>query len=161
GNDRPAEKGVQCAILDAGSGNVVWKNTVAGTYRDPATGMMHYFGQPTLAKLADGRYALNVIESNGRGQNTNLKGTNLAHLYMLDYASDALVMNSQATGIAAHQTHSTICTGGYGPDGKAHTAVISAAPTGIGRAEMVMVDFDPAAKTFTWDDDSHKWPISW
>src|SRR5262249_12965641 len=129
--------------------------------REDGTDIMHYFGQPTLAKLSDNRLALNVIESNGRGRNTNLKGTNLAHLYMVDYGADALVLNSQATGIAAHQTHSTICTGGYGHDGKTHAAVISAAPTGIGRAEMVMVDFDPNTKTYTWDDDAHKWPVTW
>jgi MYXO-CTERM domain-containing protein len=160
GNNRPPEKGVVCAVLDASNGNPVWKNTVAGSYRD-ATDQMHYFSQPTIAKISDGRFALNTVESNGRGKNTNLKGTNLAHLYVLDYASDAIVMNTQATGIAAHQTHSTICGGSYGPEGRPVTAVISAPPTGIGRAEMVMVDFDATAKTFTWDDDAHKWPITW
>src|SRR5262249_28234363 len=74
GETRPAKEGVECAILDSGSGNQVWKQVVAPSYQDDKG--MHYFGQPTIAKVGDNLYALNTIESNGRGQNTNLKGTN-------------------------------------------------------------------------------------
>jgi hypothetical protein len=80
GNNRPPEKGVACAVLDAATGNQVWKQFVAPTTQDK-DGTMHYMSQPTVAKLADGRFALNIVESNGMGRNTNLKGTNLAHLY--------------------------------------------------------------------------------
>ncbi len=162
GDNRPAEVGVECAVLNATDGSTMWKNLIAPTYRDKGEmGMMHYMGQPTVAKLADNRYALHLIESNGMGKNTNLKGTNLGHTYTLDFAADAMVINGHITGVAAHQTHSTICAGGYGVDGAAHIGVLSAAPTGIGRAEMVMVNYDSNSKSFTFDDNAHKWPITY
>jgi MYXO-CTERM domain-containing protein len=163
GNNRPQEIGVECTVVESTTGNEVWQNLIAPSYRDPesAGGMMHYMGQPTVAKLADNRYALNVVESNGYGKNTNLKGTNLGHLYTLDWGGDAMVINGHITGVAAHQTHSAICAGSYGVDGAPHIGVISAAPTGLGRGEMVMVNYDSTSKTFTYDDQAHHWPITW
>jgi MYXO-CTERM domain-containing protein len=163
GNNRPQEIGTECSIVDATNGNIRLKNLIAPSYKDPDNmgGGMHYMGQPTVAKISDTSFALNVVESNGMGKNTNLKGSNIAHLYTLDLAADAMVINGHITGVAAHQTHSTICTGGFGVDGATHVGVISAPPTGIGRAEMVMVNYNGADKTFTYNDNAHHWPISW
>jgi MYXO-CTERM domain-containing protein len=163
GNNRPQEIGTECSIIESATGNIKWKNLIAPSYRDAENmgGAMHYMGQPTVAKISDTSYALNVVESNGMGKNTNLKGSNIAHLYTLDLAADAMVINGHITGVAAHQTHSTICTGAFGVDGAPHIGVISAPPTGIGRAEMVMVNYDSSNKTFTYNDNAHHWPISW
>ncbi len=160
GNNRPVEVGTECAILDSTTGNVRWKQLIAPSYEDK-DGTKHYMGQPTVAKINDTSFALSTIESNAMGQNTNLKGSNVAHLYTMDLAADAFTINGHVTGVAAHQTHSTICTGAFGVDGAAHVGVISAPPTGIGRAEMVMVNYDTPTKVFTYNDQAHKWPISW
>ncbi len=163
GNNRPQEIGTECSIVDAKSGNIRWKNLIAPSYRDPDDkgGMMHYMGQPTVAKISDTSYALNVVESNGYGKNTNLKGSNVGHLYTLNLAADALNIDGHITAVAAHETHSTICTGAFGVEGAPHVGVLSAAPTGIGRAEIVMVNYDSANKTFLYNENARKWPISW
>ncbi len=163
GDQRPVNIGTECAILDSHTGNIKWKSLIAPSYRDPDSkgGMMHYFGQPTVKKISDTSYALMTIESNGMGKNTNLKGSNVSHLYTLDLAADALVMNGHLEGAATYQTHSTMCAGAFGVDGAQHVGVISASPTGIARASMIMVGYDAPTKTFTNKDDLHTWPVSW
>jgi MYXO-CTERM domain-containing protein len=162
GNNRPAEQGIECAWLNPVDGTTLWKNVVVQPDRNAMQAMTGgYFGQPTLAKISDTRFALNAIESNAGGRNTNLKGSNLAHLYMLDAAGDAIVNNANAPGLAAHQTHSAVCAGSYGVSGEQTTAVISAAPTGIGRAEMIFVNYDQTQKAFSYDQNANKWPINW
>jgi MYXO-CTERM domain-containing protein len=157
GNNRPPEKGVACAYLDSMSGNILFKNTMAPS--DP--NKMVYMSQPTVAKLADGQFVLQTVASNGMGRNTNLKGTNTDYLYSLTAASDALQVQQIGTGMAAYQTHASLCTGAYGVGGNKAIGVISASATGIGRPIMMMLGFDTNTKAITYDETNDKWPIAW
>jgi MYXO-CTERM domain-containing protein len=157
GNNRPPEGGVQCAYLDSMTGNILYKNTMAAS--DP--NKMIYMSQPNVAKLADGQFVLQTIASNAMGRNTNLKGTNLTYMYSLTAAGDALQAQQVGTGMAAYQTHASLCTGAYGVSGNKAVSVISASATGIGRPMMMMLGIDPTTKAVTYDENNDKWPIAW
>jgi MYXO-CTERM domain-containing protein len=157
GPNRPSDH-IGCALLDQSTGNKVWENQVATGDRQKSI----YYNQPTVAKLADNKFALVAIESSGQGKNgRNVKGANLSHLFMLERNGDSVAVTSEIVGAAAHQTHASICTGSYGEAGAPTVAVFSAAPTGIGRAAMTMVGFDDAIKQFKFDPVADLWPAAW
>jgi hypothetical protein len=157
GPNRPSDH-IECGLLDTTTGTVLWKAEVVRGDREKRI----YYNQPTIAKLSDDRFALLAIESNGQGKMTNnVKGSNLAHLFMLDRTGDAFTVSSETVGAAAHQTHSSICTGAYGESGAPTVAVFSAPPTGVGRAAMLMVGYDDGAKAFNYDAAGDLWPAAW
>lgn len=151
GDNRPPEIGVECVTMSP-TGTVSWRSLVAPS--DMRT--RKYMNQPSLARLPDGKIALNAIESNAMGRGTNNKGINLSHLYMLEPNGDAFTIKSEVTGIASYQTHASICSGKIGEAGSVGIGVISASPSGVGRPMFMTVKADTAAFSFT----RHKeWPI--
>jgi MYXO-CTERM domain-containing protein len=82
-------------------------------------------------------------------------------MVMLERSGDTLTRGNEIVGVGAHSTHATICPGSYGEQGAPALGVFSAAPTGIGRAEMAMVTFDPGAKTLKYDPNADLWPAAW
>ena len=157
GPNRPSDD-IECGLVDTNSGAVVWKAVVATGSRDK----MIYFGQPTVARISENKFALMTIESSGQGkQGRDVKGSNLSHLFMLERNGDSITVGNEIVGAAAHQTHASICTGGYGEQGDASVAVFSAAPTGIGRAAMQMVSLDQNTKSFHTDVKADLWPAAW
>ncbi len=157
GPNRPSDH-IECGLLDTNTGTVLWKAEVAQGDREKRI----YYNQPTIARLSDDRFALLAIESNGQGKLTNnVKGSNLAHMFMLERTGDAFTVGSEIVGAAAHQTHSSICTGSYGEAGAPTVAVFSAPPTGVGRAAMLMVNYDGATKAFSQDPNADLWPAAW
>ena len=149
-----------CGLVDSSVGTSVWRQSVAIGDKTQQYGT--HFNQPTVAKLADNRFALMTIESNAMGKNSNVKGSNLSHMFMLEQNGDTVTVGTaQAKGVAAHQTHASICTGGYGVGGTAAIGVFSAAPTGIGRAAMQMVKYDDTAKAYAADPVADMWPAAW
>lgn len=135
----------------------VWKSELLKGNRQKRV----YYNQPTVAKIAENDYALIAIESNGMGQGTNMKGNNVAHMFALKRNGDQITLGGEIVGAAAHQTHASICTGPYGQAGAPTVAVFSASPTGIGRAAMAMVAFDPATAAFKYDERADLWPAAW
>lgn len=172
GPNRPSDS-VECALLNTAGGaevlpesRVLTKNEFFRGGKGDGTGGgggggRKYFNQPTVVKLNDNQIALLAIESNGMGKGTNIKGTNVAHMMMIERNGDTLIPGSEIVGAAAHQTHASICTGGYGEQGATAVGVFSAAPTGIGRASLAMVQFDNATKTFKYDEKADLWPAAW
>ena len=157
GPNRPSDH-IECALLDTATGNSVWKSVVATGDRQKRI----YFNQPTVARLSDNRFALMAIESNGQGKMTNnVKGSNVSHLFMMERNGDSFTLGGDARGAAAHQTHASICTGAYGETEEPSVAVFSAAPTGIGRAAMLMVGYNQAERSWKWDDRADLWPTAW
>jgi MYXO-CTERM domain-containing protein len=138
---------------------ILWKNEIV--QGGMQNGRRVYFNQPQIVKIADNRLALQAIESNGMGKNTNVKGANTAHLYMLERNGDNIIRAGEITGAAAHQTHAGLCAGNYGEQGAPAVAVFSAAPTGIGRAAMVMLNYEEATKSFKYDPKGDLWPVAW
>jgi MYXO-CTERM domain-containing protein len=80
---------------------------------------------------------------------------------MIERNGDSLTPAGEIVGAGAHQTHASICTGGYGEQGDMAVGVFSAAPTGIGRASMAMVQYDVAGKAFKYDPAADLWPAAW
>jgi MYXO-CTERM domain-containing protein len=157
GPNRPSDH-IECALLDTNVGTVLWKSEVAMGDRQKKI----YYNQPTVAKISDNRYALLAIESNGMGkQQNNVKGSNLTHMFMLERNGDSISTAGEIVGAAAHQTHASICAGGYGEAGTPSLAVFSAAPTGIGRAAMMMVSYEETTKAFKYDPKADLWPAAW
>jgi hypothetical protein len=171
GPNRPSNN-VACALVDSTApatpttpattpstaARNVWRNSVA--LGDDKT--RTYFNQPTIAKLSNNRFALMTAETNAMGKNGNVKGSNLSHMFMLEQNGDNVTVNSaQIKGAAVHQTHPTICTGGYSDNAAPAVAVFSAAPTGIGRAAMQLVKYDDKAKAFNADTTNDMWPTAW
>jgi hypothetical protein len=162
GANRPTDV-IECGMLDTVTGNVVTKNEFFKYAPAPGMGGMgrKYMNQPTIAKVADNQFALMAIESNGMGKNTNIKGSNVAHMMMLERNGDSLIGGGEIVGAAAHQTHASICVGGYGEQGNTAVGVFSASPTGIGRAAMAMVQYDQPTKTFKYNEREDLWPAAW
>src|SRR5262249_17973583 len=125
GPNRPSDS-VECALVDGIAGTVVTKNEFfkGGNIN----GARKYFNQPTIANVDDTHFALLSIASNGMGKNTNVKGANEANMMMIERNGDTLVPGAVIVGAAAHQTHATICTGGYGVQGTPTVGVFSAPP---------------------------------
>jgi MYXO-CTERM domain-containing protein len=150
---------VEVALLDTHTGATVFKNVISKG--DPAKKL--YFNSPTIKKLSadpnDHRAVLLDWESNGQGKNTNIKGASKTHLYMLELNGDSMNVISETTGVGAHQTHASLCTGAYGENGAPTAGIFTAAPTGIGRAEMSMIGYE--ANAFKHDEKTDRWPAAW
>ncbi len=154
GPNRPADD-IECALFDTSNGATVWKAVVAKGDRDKKI----YYNQPSLTRLSDGKFALQVVESNAMGKGTNIKGTNLSHIMLLERNGDAITVGNELIGAGAHQTHGALCAGAYGTAGAPSVAVFTASPSGIGRAHMQMVGFDQ--KLFSVDKKADLWPTAY
>jgi MYXO-CTERM domain-containing protein len=160
GPNRPSDS-IECGLIDTTTGAVVAKNELFKGGPGGSMGGRKYFNQPTVVKVAENQFALMAIESNGMGKNTNIKGANVAHMLMFERNGDSLIAGGEIVGAAAHQTHASICVGSYGEQGNTAIAVFSAAPTGIGRAAMAMVQYDSTTKSFKYDERADLWPAAW
>lgn len=162
--NRPAPS-TMCSHLNVSSGELLWKDYVMkGQYsEDPY--QRKYYAQPTIQSLGEGKFAVSIMESNGRGKNNNQKGSNTAHLWTADInpGTNALTLRSEIVGASVHQTHSEICVGRAGVDGKTVVGVTSASPTGLGRGFMSIVHYDAAneATPFSYDKKADSWPLNW
>lgn len=158
GPNRPSDS-IECGLLDTTTGAVLTKNELFKG--GPSPSGRKYYNQPTIVKVAENQFALMAIESNGMGKNTNIKGSNVTHMMMLERNGDALIAGGEIVGAAAHQTHASICVGPYGEQGNTAVGVFSASPTGIGRAAMAMVQYDRGTKSFKYDEKADLWPAAW
>lgn len=153
GDNRPPEDGVRCAMLDAKTGDVLWSKLLAKSEPN----QKKYMNQPAVARLDNGRYAVQVIESSGEGKKKNNKGSSLTHIYVIEPSDDGYVLKAHRTNVGAYQAHSTICAGAYGTEGKRHIAFFDASITGVGQPEMQMLGYDPIAKEITLDPSKDLW----
>jgi len=156
GPNRPADD-IECALFDTSNGTTVWKAVVAKGNRDKKV----YYNQPSLTRISENKFALQVVESNAMGKGTNMKGTNLSHILLLERNGDSITVGNELVGAGAHQTHGSLCAGSYGVSGNPAVAVFTASPSGIGRAHMQMVGFDQGTKLFTVDKKADLWPTAY
>jgi len=140
GNQRPPEDGVECSWVDPETGQVLVTELIAESKVEEKI----YFNQPSVAALSNGRFAVMALESNGNGRKTGEKGSNKAHLYIVEPSDTSISFKDQDGDLPlAWQTHAGICAGEYGPDGQVHIAVMGASVTGIGQPKMQMVGWAP------------------
>jgi MYXO-CTERM domain-containing protein len=154
GNERPPEQGVECALLDAMTGNVLSKQLIAAS--DPENKV--YMNSPTVAKISDNTFAVQVIESNGNGRKSNEKGANYTHLYAYKVTGDTFEKAGFIHNIGAYPTHSSICAGSYGAADANYVGVIGLSPTGTGQPSMQFVSFNAG---FAADKNADKWTVGY
>jgi MYXO-CTERM domain-containing protein len=147
GDNRPPEVGIECAYLDAISGDITTKSVVA--HSDENAEPKIYMNQPQLALMDNGRVALQVVQSDGAGKNNNNKGANLDHLYMFQPSDTAFEELDHIKNIGPYQSHPTICSGKFGVDGKMTVAMLDESITGVGLPGMQMAPYDATTKTFS------------
>lgn len=154
GNERPPEDGVTCAALDPLTGDIHPGTKQILMKSDKASKL--YYNQPTVSALEFGRFALEVLESNGAGRKDNEKGSNKAHLLVVQASPESLLINHQERDLQfSWQTHSSLCTGRYGVDGDMHMAVMGAPVTGVGQPKMNMVKY--SSETGITVDPNAEW----
>ena len=155
GNNRPPEDGVQCARLDATTGDVLYKQIIAASQ----PGEKIYMNQPTLVALDNGYFALHVLESSGEGKTNNKKGSNISHDYILSPGAESFVVNAHEVALGNYPTHSATCSGAYGSEGKVHFASFGAAVTGNSQPLAQFFSYNNSAIT---DDPEHNtWTVGW
>lgn len=155
GDNRPPEVGVECAWLDAQSGDVLWKQIVAAS--EPNN--KRYMNQPSVARLDYGRFGVNIQESSGAGKNNNQKGSNISHLYILEPTDQGYTEKAHKVGLGPFPTHAAVCSGIYGSDAQRAVAIMNAPNTGVGLPWIQMAAFDAA--TGLKADKSNLWQIGY
>jgi uncharacterized protein (TIGR03382 family) len=154
GNNRPPEDGVQCARLDANTGDIMYKQILAAS--QPAEKI--YMNQPTIVRLDNGYYGLHVLESSGEGKTDNKKGSNISHDYVITPGNESFTINAHEVALGNYPTHSTICSGAYGVEGKRHFGSFGSAITGNSAPLVQFFGYDNAIKA----DPSHNtWVAGW
>ena len=147
GDERPPEDGVACGLLDAAAGKVTWRRLIAASSKEQKV----FMNQPSLAALAGGRVALQVIESDGGGRRKNTKGRSKTHLYTMFPTDVAPNLLYKVANLGPYQAHSAVCAGAYGPDGAIMTGVFDASITGSGLATMTFTSYEAQAKKLVLD----------
>jgi len=158
GDQRPPEMGVQCAWLDTNTGDVLWKTYLAES--NPYANS--YMNQPQAAVLGPGRFAVQLVESDGghkKKSDDDVKGSSSERLYVLDANDAGMTVRSELDGIGLYQSHPTICSGGYGLDGAAHIGVFDASLTGNGQPGLQLVSVD-ATGAMAVDLGLDNWVVS-
>jgi hypothetical protein len=135
GDQRPPEDGVECAYIDAESGEILSKELLFES--DEEQGI--YMNQPSVALFGDGRMAVQVIESSGQGKKKNGKGSSLQQMAIVEPGPDGFLVLSRATGIGPYQTHSGLCSGAFGTSAERTLGILDAPVTGSSQATFTMV----------------------
>jgi len=156
GDNRPPEDGVQCAMVDALNGDVLWKQYLEES--DP--GNKYYANQPSIAKLDNGRYAVQVLISSGEGKTDNDKGSAVSKIKVIETNSTGFITKDVADGLGSYQTHSSICGGMYGEDGSLSFGIFGASITGNGQPVLQMGTYSPE-RGIEADNQADKWIIGW
>lgn len=153
GNNRPPEKGVECALLDAVSGKVLHSELIAAS--DPENKV--YMNSPTVAKVGDGMFAVQYLESNGNGRKTNKKGSNYSHLVTYKVTDTSFTKMGFVNGAGVYPTHSSICSGTYGMNGDTYVGIIGLSPIDLGQPSMQFVSAKSGALAV--DAKADRWTV--
>jgi len=144
GNNRPPEIGMACTYLDP-NGEIVWKNEIIAKADEDQN---LYFNQSSVVSLGNGRFALMAQESNGNGKNTDDKGFNIDHVWILEPTAEGPGIKAHTSGNAFYSTHASLLTGGYGEDGAQVLGIYEASVTNSGTASITFLRYDPQALAF-------------
>jgi hypothetical protein len=158
GDQRPPEDGIACAWINTLTGKAVVSSKIIAP-SNPAQKI--YMNQPTVATLdaANGIFAVGYQESNGAGKNNNTKGANTSHLMILKANDAGFQMMVDKTGLAASQSHASICAGDYGNTGERVIGVMGSPITGVGTPTLQIVHFNPATMSLVGDAIADRWAI--
>ena len=138
GNNRPPEIGVQCAVLDTTTGNIVNKVLVAPSNPNQKV----YMNQPTIASLGNGMCAIGVVMSDGQGRNGNghFLGSNTSMAYTVD--CNTLQVKNTQSAIAPFQRHAVLTSSLFGNQGQTFIGSLGCSSTGAGGAGLQLINVD-------------------
>ncbi len=156
GDNRPPEDGVQCAMLNTMDGSIMYKQIIAASQ----PGEKIYMNQPTVGALDNGRFGVQVLESSGQGKINNEKGSNVTHAYVIEPQVDSFLIKDHKVGLGSYHTHSAICAGAYGIEGKRHFGILGAPITGNGQPSFQLLSYD-ATTGIAQDKTMNKWVVGW
>ncbi len=156
GDNRPPEDGVQCAMLNTMDGTIMYKQIIAASQ----PGEKIYMNQPTVGALEFGRFAVHVLESSGQGKITNDKGSNITHDYVIEPQVDSFLIKDHKSMLGSYHTHSAICAGAYGLEGKRSFGILGAPITGNGQPSFQLVSYD-GTTGMAQDATQNKWVVGW
>ncbi len=164
GDNRPPEFGVACAAVDALTGDKTWDNNTCTPARGnntqgscliaqshPNANPPTYMNQPIVALGENGRFYVQVEQSNGppNNNNNNARGATTTMLYTLLPNATGPSIQGHVESIGLNQVHATTCTGKYGQDAKVHVAVVDSSITGSGIGAVQLEKFDITGQTLT------------
>jgi len=161
GVDRPPEMGVECAMINAMSGEVLFKDYIHMS--DPGNAM--YFNQPSVAKVGD-YIAVQTVMSSGDGKLTNDKGESTTYIDVVQPNDIGLQLKSTLPAVGPYQAHPGLCAGGFGAVGggqtaEPHMALFQAPITGAGQPALLYVDYDEVSKNIMVDMNYKFWFVGW
>jgi hypothetical protein len=142
GDQRPPEDGAYCRVITkagqkVGVQQALMRSNLNASPRVYANSPEIHPG-PTPGTF----WALNTT-TDGRGRNTNNKGTSNLYAHVIAFPDNKLtVMSTLETG--HYLTHASMCTGSYGPDGVAASAIIESSITNSGPPTILPLTYDPA-----------------
>lgn len=154
GDNRPPEDGVQCAKIDAKTGQVMFKQIIAAS--EPEQKIYH--NQPTLVALGSGYFLVRTLESSGEGKTDNKKGANTAHDWVISPGVDSFQINAHEKGLGSFATHSTVCSGAYGDKGEMHFGAFGSAITGNGQPTIRFYNYTTSVQA---DVNHNTWIAGW
>lgn len=177
GNQRPPEDGVACALIDEDANILDGRDDDNnGTYdrgrivAASQPGQNIYMNQPLAAALGGGRVALMVMQSDGMGRNGSAQGAQRdpnrqrgitrAGIYTFQVNGTANTfqqVGSRLTMMGGFQSHSSICSGDYGPNAaELHMMFMDASVTGSGIGSLTPLWLDRLTNTWTQIDAEKK-----
>ncbi len=166
GTQRPPEMGVECALIDSMTGDILFKSYIAESKPSNDPKIAKYYNQPSVALLANNKVAIQLVESNGAGKNGNDKGSSLSHLFVVDVSDDGMEIKASKQNVGPYQTHPGMCAAGFGATkagdtGERYVAVFQAPITGAGQPSLQYVSYDPVGKSIGIDTKAHNFVAGW
>jgi MYXO-CTERM domain-containing protein len=161
GVNRPPEMGVECALLNAMTGEILFKDYIHES--DPGNAM--YFNQPSVA-LVGNNIAIQTVMSSGDGKNTNDKGESTTYLDIVEATDVGMQLKSTKMAVGPYQAHPGMCSSTFGAVGegevaKPHAALFQAPITGAGQPALMYVDYDDVSKNIILDMNFKFWFVGW
>lgn len=139
GKQRPPDYGISCGVINTSTGEVLHKEYIFESSKIES----RYYNQPTVALLGPDMIAVGASLSNGDGRKTNGKGSSAYEIKVLRVSADGFEQLAHEDGMDLDwQTHSSFCTGAYGPGEAIHMGVMGAPVTGVGQPVMQMLGYE-------------------
>ncbi len=104
-------------------------------------------------------FAVRVLESSGEGKTDNKKGSNLSHDYIISPQGENFLTVAHEMNLGSYATHSTICSGAYGIEGKTAFGVYGSAITGNSQPVVRFFGFDNSQ--IKADSEHNAWVAGW
>jgi MYXO-CTERM domain-containing protein len=145
GNNRPPEQDLACTYIDGATGEVIWKNQTI-VQADPDNHI--YYNQATTVSLGAGRFALMAQQSDGNGKNSDIKGQNHDHVWILEPTMQGPNVRAHTDGNAIYATHATLVTGHYGEAGDQVLGIFESSTTDSGPSAITFLHYDSASLSF-------------